>query len=126
LAADPALARMKTKLTMQTPDGPPPSGGAGTFIVGPSLDAAVTSRATGIYLITTFQKPGGGVYQTYGLLKQGELQEVHTKAKGWLSKKPGSASIKPMPAAKFDQLIAAAGGINRNVETNAAVKANFY
>jgi hypothetical protein len=125
-AGDPALAKMKTRLTMQTPDGPPPSGGAGTFAAGPALDAAVTNRATGIFLISTFQKPGGGTYRTYGLLKQGELQEVHTKGAAWLQKRPGARSIKALSSSKFDQLIAAAGGADRNVEGNAALKASFY
>jgi hypothetical protein len=51
---------------------------------------------------------------------------VHTKrSSGWLAKQSGQ-SIKSLSASKFDQLIAAAGGANRNVETNAAANENFH
>lgn len=122
----PAQAAMQTRATVQTQDGPPPSPSDGKFAVGGSLNAGVTGQATGVYVIATFNKPGVGTVTTYGLLKQGALQEVHTKkGTAWLGKQSGH-SIKTLSASKFDQLIAAAGGANRNVETNAAAKANFY
>ncbi len=124
LGAGRARALTKKPPTILTPGTP--TGRQATFVKPPGIEDAVKSRATGVYLAASLSTPAGHHYDTLTLINQGQAIEVHTRQAGgaYLAKRPGAQSIRTIAPATFDQLIAAAGGVSRNVEGTAA-KAHF-
>lgn len=88
----------------------------------------VTSQSTGIYVIANLNN-AGRVRQTLTLFHKSQLKEVHTRktvSGTYLARTANSQAIR-IPTATFNQLIAVAGGVDRNVETLPAAKRNqFY
>jgi hypothetical protein len=124
LGAGRALADTKKPL-VKLPFG----GGGGQqprFVKPAGIEDAVKARATGVYLAASLNTPAGQRYDTLTLINQGNAIEVHTKraGAGYLPKRPGAHSVRTIAPATFDQLIALAGGVSRNVEGRPA-KAQF-
>jgi hypothetical protein len=119
--ADGAWALTKKPIT-KLPSGGGGGTGPGTFAKPAGLEAAVKARATGIYRAASLNLASGKHYETLTLINQGNAVEVHTRQVGgaYLAKQAGAQSVKTLAPSKFDQLIAAAGGVSRNVEGTAA------
>jgi hypothetical protein len=125
VGAGQAWAEIKKPVT-KLPSGGGTGGRPGKFVKPAGIEAAVKARATGIYLAASLNVEGSKRYDTLTLINQGAAIEVHTKQSGggYLAKRPGAQSVRVISTSKFDQLIAAAGGLNRNVEGTQA-KAGF-
>lgn len=90
-----------------------------------ALGAAGT-HATGIYLLGRAYLPREPV-EVYALLHNGEVLQVHARLGGsWLAKRHGSSGGKPLAPSRFDELMAIAGGADRDVRTQGArIHADF-
>jgi len=87
----------------------------------------ITPQSTGIYTMASVHKDTR-VLHSIALFHKGQMMEIHTRVDGgaYLNRKAGSTPIK-IPTSKFNQLITAAGGIDRDVEKlPAAEKNEFY
>jgi hypothetical protein len=93
----------------------------------PAAAAAGTGgRVTGIYLLGRAYLPGDPV-EVYALLHNGEVLQVHARLSGhWLAKRYGSSGGKQLAPSRFDELMAIAGGADRDVRAlGAKVHADF-
>jgi hypothetical protein len=87
---------------------------------------AAGQHATGIYLLGRAWLPGEPI-EVYALLHNGEVLQVHARLHGsWLAKRHGSRGGKPLAPSRFDELMAIAGGADRDVRAQGArVHADF-
>jgi hypothetical protein len=87
---------------------------------------AASGRATGIYLLGRAYLPGDPV-EVYALLHNGDVLQVHARMHGsWLAKRHGSIGGKELAPSRFDELMAIAGGADRDVRAQGAkVHADF-
>jgi len=87
---------------------------------------AASARATGIFLLGRAYLPGAPV-EVYALLHNGDVLQVHARLRGsWLAKRRGSSGGKELAPSRFDELMAIAGGANRDVRAQGAkVHADF-
>ena len=100
---------------------------ATTQIVKGPMTPQITPQSTGIYSVAVLHRDAR-VYQSLALFHQGQMKEIHTRVQGgpYLRRRPGSTAIRIQPAT-FDQLIATAGGVDRNVEQLPLAQRNrFY
>lgn len=98
---------------------------SGPITAGPGLRAA-TNQSTGVYHLVTVDEQRR--HQVIALAHKGKVLEIHAKkaAGGYLTRGSGSTAIKVSPQT-FNQLIAIAGGLNRDIESLPAAKKNeFY
>jgi hypothetical protein len=81
---------------------------------------------TGIYLLGRAHLPGDPI-EVYALLHNGEILQVHARLRGsWLAKRHGSSGGKDLAPSRFDELMAIAGGADRDVRAQGArVHADF-
>ncbi len=95
------------------------------FVPTAALGAA-NERATGIYLLGRAYLPGDPV-ELYALLHNGDVLQVHARLRGsWLAKRHGSSGGKELAPSRFDELMAIAGGPDRDVRAQGAkVHADF-
>jgi hypothetical protein len=91
-----------------------------------AVSAGTGVRATGIFLLGRAYLPGDPV-EVYALLHNGEVLQVHARQRGrWLAKRHGSSGGKQLAPSRFDELMAIAGGADRDVRAQGAkVHADF-
>ena len=109
-----------------------PSASAGSseaaqFALSSTFQAAERDQATGIYVFGT-TRIRSWTATHYILMREGRGVQIHTKANGvWLPKLEGSNGGLLIGAAKFDQLLSIAGGLNRNAKELApATRDRFF
>jgi hypothetical protein len=88
--------------------------------------STATARATGIFLLGRAYLPDDPV-EVYALLHNGDILQVHARLGGrWLAKRHGSSGGKELAPSRFDELMAIAGGANRDVRAQGGkVHADF-
>jgi hypothetical protein len=88
--------------------------------------ASLDSRATGIFDLGELRS-GQRSARVRALVHHGRVLQVHGRLEGrWLAKTSGSSGGKPMSPSKFDELVAIAGGVNRDVrQASADVRRSF-
>lgn len=87
------------------------------FAPGAAFSKALSAGATGIYTLGTSTFTGYASATTFALVHQGQIREVHSKSGGqWMSKRSSQGGLG-LTSAQFDDLIALAGGLDRNVNT---------
>lgn len=86
------------------------------FVTGSSFALAAKQQATGIYVLgTTGIRNWTAVH--YVLMRDGRALQIQSKAGGsWLPKVAGSGGGHLVGAERFDQLLALAGGPNRDAK----------
>jgi len=83
-----------------------------------AISTALSTNATGIYVVGTSTFSGRKPATTYALVHNGQIRQVHSKSGGsWMRKQTGSSGGVAVMAATFDTLTTIAGGVNRNVNT---------
>jgi hypothetical protein len=98
-----------------------------TQIVKGTATPQITQQSTGIYTVAGLHRDVRPL-SSLALFYKGQMKEIHTKVVGgtYLHRKPGSTPIRIQPTT-FDQLIAIAGGVDKNVEQLPPDKKNrFY
>jgi hypothetical protein len=103
------------------------AGSANAFEFRPDAGAAsLDSRATGIFDLGELRS-GRHSARVRALVHHGRVLQVHGRLEGrWLAKSSGSSGGKSMSPSKFDELVAIAGGVNRDVrQASADVRRSF-
>lgn len=104
--------RMMTTAERKAVPNPPSYSGS------TAISTALSTNATGIYVVGTSTFSGRKPATTYALVHNGQIRQVHSKSGGsWMRKQAGSSGGVAVMAATFDTLITTAGGVNRNVNT---------
>lgn len=96
------------------------------FVPGNAFAAAMKQQATGIYVLgTTRIRTWSAVH--YVLMRDGRGLQIQTKAGGaWLPKLDGSGGGHTVGAERFEQLLALAGGVNRDVKQLPAIERDRF
>lgn len=97
------------------------------FAPSSAFQPAERTQATGLYVLgTTSIRSWTATH--YVLMRDGLSVQIHTKANGhWLDKLPMSRGGLTIGSARFDELLAIAGGLNRNTkELPQATRDRFY
>jgi hypothetical protein len=95
--------------------GPEEAAPRPAFVLGNAYAEALNEAATGVYVLgTTRIRTWTAVH--YLLVRNGRGVQIQTKAGGaWLPKLAGSEGGHTVGADRFDELLAIAGGVNRDV-----------